>query len=113
MEILHSIEEPILIIHQSVYRITGASRMGQLKGDLERWGFRLQSQDFLADHIGQFYFGILCPFGEAAQALGKLLTIHTVIDLPQFCRHRLIQPTLTAKRVVGYPTRYAENRGLR
>ncbi len=52
MEILHGIEEAILIIHQSIYGITGTSRIGQIKGDLEGRSFRLQPQDVLADGIG-------------------------------------------------------------
>ena len=53
MEILHGIKEPILIVHQSVYRITGSRRLGQVKGDLEGRSFRLQPQDFLAFNKGR------------------------------------------------------------
>jgi len=84
MKVSHGIQDMVLIIHQSIHLIAGAIVIWQIKGDLQLRGFVGQVHQCLLGLIWQVMVCVLCPLHQSAQALGKLLTIVTALEMPQF-----------------------------
>ena len=86
VEILHRVEQAILVIHQPIKGITGAVCGREIKSKLEVRRLITQRDDFLLNGAGEVSFS---PFTQAADTLRKMGFSGGVIGVPHFLTNQV------------------------